>query len=292
MALTTPLAFSEFEEKINPTENEKNSINNKRLTAHKYLSGVFDSNRDMPLIRTSLIGSAERNTQVRPLDDVDVMAVFSDVNNVYENTYRTDSHTFINRVRDALNEYSTELIVGTRGQAVRLFYKQGVHVDIAPVFISGESGYLLPDGSGGWKTTDPDEHTRWLNEKNVSLGYHLKPVIRLLKKWNKVHSKHYHSYHLEVAVAEAFVSLDWDYRDALAKFFGWAKDHIDSNDPAGHSGNLASYLSNDMRSALRSRLENAESRADDAVEAEKNGDHEKSIRLWRIELGADFPSFG
>jgi len=290
MASTTRDAFDKFYAAIQPTDTQISSMATKRIATHNYLIEGFGPSSDMPLIRTELIGSAQRATIIRPVDDIDVMAVFSDSNDVYENTYVLNSHAFINRIRRVLGEGSTAT-VGVRGQAVRLFYKSGAHVDIAPVFAANSGGYLLPSGNGGWITTDPDKQFQWFKSEVQRLGSHLLPTIRLLKRWNNVHSKHFNSYHLEVVIAHSFGSLGGDWRDNLAKFFEWAPGHLGVADPAGHSGKLDDYLGYAKRQALLLRLSNAGARAKDALAAEARGDHKEAIRLWRIELGDEFPAY-
>ena len=82
----------------------------------------------MELLSTKIIGSADRGTLIRPIGDIDVLAVFEDA--AFYN-YRNDSRKFLYRVRDALNEYSVK-VVGARGQAVRLFYDQPPNVEHCP----------------------------------------------------------------------------------------------------------------------------------------------------------------
>jgi hypothetical protein len=51
---------------------------------------------------------------------------------------------------------------------------------------------------------------------------------------------------------------------------------------------LSPYTS---RQKLRDRLQNAATRAQQAIAAETRGDHKEAIRLWGIELGEEFPSY-
>jgi hypothetical protein len=237
------------------------------------------------------MGSAGRDTIIRPLDDVDVLAIFDNTDGIFERLYRYDSKKFLYRVRDALNGYQVQ-VVGARGQAVRLFYKAAPHVDIAPVFQWSGGGYALPNGSGGWLTTDPYAHHDWIAERQKTLDYRLKPMVRMLKRWNNVHSKHLKGFHLEVMVATVFSSLSGDSRDACEKFFQWAQNWLSVNDPAGHGGDLSSYLTWTTRTAVITNLESARQRAAKANAAERSGDHAEAIRLWRIIFGDEFPSYG
>lgn len=290
MALTTAKAFDEFKDRLLLTDTQKALVSGRRDTTAGYLKSSFGASSNMPLSRTKLIGSAGRWTIIRPLDDVDVMAVFENKDGIFE-TYRNDSQAFLYRVRDALSDYSVK-IVGARGQAVRLFYTNAPHVDIAPVFKWNGDGYALPNGTGGWLTTDPDYHETWMVERNKALSDRLKPLVRMLKRWNAVHSKRLKSFHLEVLVASSFTSLGGDSRNACEIFFGYAKDRLTVVDPAGHSGDLSSYLSPSQRQEVVTSMESARQRAANANAAERNGDHKEAIRLWRIIFGDEFPAYG
>src|SRR5215469_4341927 len=118
MVSTIPKAFDEFEAKIRPTVNQKATIASRRSVTAKYLSQSFGSGSGMELLSTKVIGSADRDTIIRPIDDIDVLAIFEDA--AFYN-YQNDSRKFLYRVRDALNKYQVK-VVGARGQAVRLFY--------------------------------------------------------------------------------------------------------------------------------------------------------------------------
>jgi len=220
------------------------------------------------------------------------MAVFENKDSIFEK-YRYDSQSFLYRVRDALSKYKVK-VVGARGQAVRLFYTEAPHVDIAPVFKwSGDnSGYALPNGTGGWLTTDPDYHESYMSQRNADLGYNLKPFVRMLKRCNNVHSKRLKSWHLEVMAAAVFSSLGSNFREASKVFFRYASSSLKVNDPAGHSGDLSSYLTLVGTVDVITSLNSAHDRAVKAIEAEEAGDHEGAIRLWRIIYGDEFPAYG
>lgn len=290
MALTTASAFDEFKAKLEPTPTQTETVESRRAMTHKYLSDSFGNSSNLPLVQTTLIGSASRGTIIRPLDDVDVLAEFSNVNNMWE-TYRYDSKAFLYRVRDALAGYRVE-IVGARGQAVRLFYASAPHVDIAPVFKYSNGSFALPNGSGGWLTTEPSVHNAFIDKRHQELAYNLKPLIRLLKRWNNVHSKYLKSFHLELLVASSFSSLGKNSRQAAEIFFRYTQTHLSVQDPAGHSGDMAGYLTLTNRQNVIANLEAAHERAARANVAESNGDHREAIRLWRIVFGDEFPTYG
>lgn len=290
MATTTARAFEEFKSKLELTENQKDANKSRLKISTSYLEESFPPSSSTPLKETKMIGSASRGTIIRPIDDIDVLAEFTNKDSVFEK-YRYDSQKFIYRVRDALNSYKVQ-IVGARGQAVRLFYRDAPHVDIAPVFKWDNGAYALPDGSGGWLTTDPDGHNEHIDKRNRELSHNLKPMIRMFKRWNNVHSKYLKSFHLEVVTANVFTSIGNNSRDASEKLFEWAQSNLYVSDPTGHSGDLSSYLTYSSRQSVVNRLESDRQRAAKANEAEGKGDHAEAIRIWRLIYGDEFPAYG
>ena len=99
---TTAQGFTAFLETISPTDSQRQDITAKRQSTEKYLREAFPQSGTMPLKRVILIGSADRGTIVRPVDDVDVMAEFTNKDEVFEQ-YRRDSAAFLQRIRTALN---------------------------------------------------------------------------------------------------------------------------------------------------------------------------------------------
>jgi hypothetical protein len=273
---------------ISPTDAQREEITNKRNSSERYLAAAFPGSSTMPLKRVILIGSAGRGTIVRPLQDIDVMAEFTNKDNIFEN-YRRDSGAFLQRIVRGLNAKTSLVTIGARGQAVRLFYQSGAYVDIAPVFKWSSGGFALPSGDGGWITTDPQAQAKWFSERREKLGSHLTYVVKLARRWNNVHSHRLRSYHLEVVVCHSFSAVGGNWRKDMKIFFDYAPSNIGVSDPAGHFGRLDDYLTRDALSAIKSRFSEASERAGKALAAEDRGDHAEAKRLWRIELGDEFP---
>jgi hypothetical protein len=289
MTLTAAQAMAQFVDTISPTDAQRADIASKVSATRGYLQTAFPSSSDLPLKRVILIGSADRGTIIRPVNDVDVLAEFTNKDRVFEK-YRHDSGAFLQRIRTALNAKTSIMQIGVRGQAVRLFYQSGAHVDIAPVFKWSGGGFALPSGDGGWITTDPEAQAVWYSERKTKVGSNLTPVVKLARRWNNVHSKRFQSFHLDVMVATMFASVGSNYRDALKCFFEWAPNRIGVSDPAGHSGLLDSYLTWTDRQAIGSRFAEALDRAKRALAEEEVGNHAEAKRLWQVELGGEFPT--
>lgn len=288
MPLTTAQAFDSFLSKISPTDDQRSEITTKQESTEKYLKEAFPATSNLPLKWVILIGSAARGTIIRPVNDIDVMAEFTNKDNIFEQ-YRAHSDDFLQRIRAALNAKTTIKKIGARGQAVRLFYQHGAHVDIAPTFKWKGDGYALPRGDGSWMTTDPEAQATWFSGCRAKIGSNLTSMCKLVRRWNGVHSRCLESFHLEVMVASMFSSLGSNHREGLSGFFECAPKWISIPDPAGHSGQLDDYLTRRALKAIKSRFAKSFERSQKAIVAEQRGDHAKAKRLWRIELGHEFP---
>lgn len=294
MATTVAKAFDEFADKIKPTQAQSNQVSSRRGAVEGFLKAKYGADSTMPLTETKVIGSAGRQTLIRPVDDVDVFCVFDD-SQVWSQ-YAANSQQLLYRVKEALDGYSVQT-VGSRGQAVRLFYSEGPNVDITPAFpvknFFGQlDGYYIPKGDGGWQQTNPYKHAEFMSQRNQELGGNLKKFVRFLKRWNNVHSRRLKSFHLEVMAQAAFATLGTNSRQNFEVFFGYAANVLDVNDPAGYSGNLAGSLTYNQREAILQSFTTASEQVARARAAEANGDTAEAIRQWRIVLGSEFPSYG
>jgi hypothetical protein len=294
MAASVAQAFNEFAEKLRPTSAQEVTIAGRRTAVQNFLVAEYPAGSNMPLTETKVIGSAGRKTLTRPISDIDVFAVFDD-SHVWSQ-YRNDSKQLLYRVREALTGYKVQT-VGSRGQAVRLFYTDGPNVDITPAFpnfgiLGHQQGYVIPRGDGGWQRTDPYKHHDFMAQRNQELGGHLKRLVRLLKRWNAIHSRRLASFHLELIVQATFSSLNSNSREAAHLFFSHGGNCLHVSDPAGYSGDLAAGLTRVQQQAIRQSLATAAGHAERARAAEAKGETAEALRQWRIIFGNEFPAYG
>lgn len=292
MAKTTAAAFTQFNDIIKPSSATWDKVSMRCDAVVKVLKEAFPEDSPISYQEHLLIGSLGRNTATSPVADIDLLTVF-DINTfswAWRNWW-TSAH-FLHRVRRLAHQESTVKKIGARGQAVRFFYTDGLHVDVAAVLRHSNGGFKIPDGSGGWLRTDPRRHEEYLNSRNKAVSGDLRQLIRFAREWNKEHGGHLGSFHLEMLTARTFDALGTNYRQALRDFFDYNRRRLSVTDPAGYSGNLARRLSWDDVSTVKASLRKARDRADLALEAEERGDHAEAMRQWRIILGKKFPTYG
>jgi SMODS domain-containing protein len=294
MALTVAQAFNEFADKLKPTASQEATIADRRANVEKFLRDAYGPTSNMPLQHVKVIGSAARKTLIRPVDDLDVFAVFDD-SQVWSQ-YQSNSQQLLYRVREAFTGYTVQT-VGSRGQAVRLFYTGGPNVDITPAFplydfFRVHQAYVIPRGDGTWQTTDPYQHTDFMASRNTALGGYLKPLVRLLKRWNRVHSSRLRSFHLEMVVQATFSGLGSNMRENVHDFFIHADRFLHVHDPAGHSGDLGARLTYNQEQAIKQSFTTADGQVQRARNAEVAYDVPEALRQWRLVFGNEFPSYG
>lgn len=285
------LAFDEFSTRIQLTENQSSTLNARFNIVKGLLEKSFPPTDSTPVSGVYLMGSAARNTVIRPFRDLDVFATFTNKEAVFEN-FRSDSQKFLYRVRERVGSNTSVIKVGARGQAVRLFYSDGIHVDIAPAFRWNSVGYGLPSGNGTWLTTNPLAQTAWAKELNKNSNELFSRRVRMLKRWNFEHSSLFSSWHLEVLVQKILPSLTQNSREDLNNFFRLAIDHIGVQDPDGFGGDLSQTLSREKFSLIRDLLVTSADRSRKALGTESRGNNKECFRLWRVLLGDEFPSYG
>ncbi len=291
MATTTTSAFDEFNDTIKPSKATKDKVSDRRDVVVDVLKTAFPATSDISYKSSKIIGSLGRKTATNPVHDIDLMTVLYVEPDLWRK-YQRDSSDFLYRVRRAVNGESRVKKVGARGQAVSIFYQDGLTVDVAAMVKYSTGGYGIPDGSGGWLTTDPIKHEDYLDEQNSKLAGDLKKIVRFAKQWNKAHSSRLASFHLEIMVARTFGTLGNNSREALRLFFDYNHNNLSVQDPAGYSGDLSNYLTWWAKPDVNDSLKAARKHADKALEAEERGDHREAIRQWGIILGSSFPTYG
>ena len=169
--------------------------------------------------------------------------------------------------------------------------------DIVPCFYTDTGLYLIPNGDGNWKPTDPRIDQERVTNENQSKSGRLLQLIRTLKYWNRRNSSYtLGSYLFENMVinfsnlkSELSQWIDYDIRD----FFKYLSSAIweSVNDPKGFQGDLNSFSFVEKQSISQKAVW-AYRKTNEAIEAEEDEeDVEKSINIWKQIFGNDFPKY-
>lgn len=328
MATTVNNAFAEFMKdtvNIDTTQTKAARASRDNLLANiKSFSGdsdFFSINGS----RCLRFGSFERHTKLRPLDDIDLMiCIFGSDDRTYSNagngiyymgandtdiknglntlyTNHLNSTKVINRFISKLSELSdySKAEMHKNHEAATLKLKSyDWNFDIVPCFYCTGDFYLIPDGNGNWKKTDPRIDNARTSEINQSQNGHLLELIRLVKYWNNRRITYtISSYMLECMILNRYENMstpdkwwiDVEFKNTLQYLSTAIYNSV--NDPKGIQGDLNSF-SDYEKSKISEALSNAHSKAVEAFNLEVNvKDQKAAVKKWKEVWGPWFPDY-
>jgi hypothetical protein len=332
MAQTVIAAFNEFlADKVNLDPEDTKSARASRDWLFERVAS-FQSDSTFPRSYSehdNHYGSFARRTKVRPLDDIDLMIClhaqggsYADYGGPISITVNPESNlkAFCNDYTNTLNstkvinkfvakcadvpQYSKAEIKRNGVAAVLSLKSYDWAFDIVPCFMTvvesnGRNYYLIPDGQGTWKKTDPRIDRTRAQTLNQTHDGHLLDVVRVIKYWNKRPTMpSMSSYVLETMVldyyttrsdadkASQFVDLEFP------RVLEYIASHIYSqvNDPKSIQGDI-NNLSWDERTKISSRATADKQEALEARRLENAGDQKGSIQHWQKVFGGEFPAY-
>jgi len=186
--------------------------------------------------------------------------------------------------------------ISRNGQAVTITFTDFI-VDVVPAFDRKGGGYLIPNSiSQSWLSTDPKKHIEIWTAENQAHNGDLVPLIKMMKRWNKMINNYFMSFHLEVMILQTLYQVKiTDYASGVRYFFDKARYYgtKQNPDPAGYKGDVGAYLNTQQKIANAvSRIETAYKRALKAEDYAVRYQNENAIDMWRQVFGNYFPSYG
>lgn len=332
MALTVNSAFSEFMRDI--VNLDPDVVSAARTSRDNLLDNIAEFNEHDGFFTLCSeynvhFGSFARRTKCRELDDVDLMIglsangatycsedrwdnvrIFANTNDSAQKSCANDDGTLnstkvtnqFKKKLESIREYSRSDI-RRNGEAVVLNLKSKVwSFDIVPCFhttteSNGRDYYLIPNGRGAWKKTDPRKDKERITSTNQEKNGRLLELIRLVKKWNKVkNAKTIPSYLLETlmvnyteSVTELDPFIDFRFKRALR----YIADNIlgPVYDMKEIQGDINSLSFSD-RFTLQAKAQADYEKACEAWEHEDAKNHKQAIKKWGEIFGNDFPEYG
>ncbi len=332
MPKTVNGAFNDFMlNKINLDKERTKKARNSRDWLIIQIKDFPTSENDFPLFHPDLyiyFGSFARKTKRRPLDDIDIIVVLNAQGNTYfeyydkieitvpdtadrqlklchDDTNKLNSIKVINKFIKKLSnidQYKNAEINRNQEAATLQLKSYEWNFDIVPAFITtkdanGKDYYLIPDGTGNWKKTDPRINKNRVTEINQKHKGYVLPVIRAIKYWNKrptmpsmgsylLENIILNYYDNKIEVASQYVDIE------IVKILNYIKNVIyyPVNDPKGIQGNI-NTLTLDEKTKISNRATLDLEKAKTARQYESDEEHEKSINKWKEVFGEEFPKY-
>jgi hypothetical protein len=332
MATTVTAAFNEFlKDKVNLDSTKVSTARSSRKSLKEEIQKLPQKDSTFPDLYTEKnidFGSFERKTKKRPLDDIDMMICMNARGSTYYEysdrieitvnpdvanlkglcnplTDKLNSIKVVNKFVSGLSDvpmYKKSEINRRQEAAVLNLTSYDWNYDIVPCFfasedILGKTYYLIPDGNGNWKKTDPRIDRDRVSKINQQNNGNVLNVIRIMKYWNKRPTMPSMSSYL----IENMILNCYEYRtDAnqyvdvnLPEVFRYIRDNIFNTvqDPKGIQGNI-NTLSHEEKLKIHNRADLDYTRSYEARRLEDENKHKESINKWREIFGSEFPTYG
>lgn len=283
-------------------------------------------------------GSFERKTKTRPLDDIDMMVglggdgctyIENTVNDIkiyipdnYSGRLNAFRHTTIGKENTLsstrvvnkfvknlgeIDQYSKAQIKRTGEAATLKLTSYEWNFDLLPCFMTqaGSDGityYLISNGNGDWRKTDPRRDRARLIAINQACNGKVLNVIRALKYWNqRPYQTRVSSYLLETMISDYYQNQVYFLRGSsvsgyvhleIVKVLKYLLDNIFSivYDPKNITHNI-NYLAFTERQLMHTKLSKALEKATLARQYESDDKHKESIKTWQDFFGSAFPEY-
>jgi len=268
-------------------------------------------------------GSFARRTKCRDLDDIDLIITMVGGGGTYRAISGTtcavivpDGHRLA-RFRDIQGDVNSRLVINQfirslgnvhhyrradmkRNEAAAVLDLSSYSwvYDIVPAFLTapeydGRTYYLIPDGQGQWRKTDPQVDKARATSINQSHQGRVLDVIRLTKRWHRRQPGiELRSYLIETMLLDYYAShaanvppyMDLNLRDALSAMAARITNPV--YDPKNIDGDI-NHLDWSERFAAQRILQSAADACQAAISLEQTS-QSACIAAWKAILGGDF----
>ncbi|GAA1119124.1 MULTISPECIES: hypothetical protein [Streptomyces] len=249
-------------------------------------------------------GSLRRSTQLKPINDVDIIAVYDASQHPDWGSPGLSAEHALDHTRSQVNRllgktngsHGNEVRLALpRNHAVKCFLddpddENAFTVDVMPALRQADDTLLIPEKlAQTWVSADP-EHLINLVADRQRDWEHFRPLARVLKQWRHdvVVTGRIKSLVIEVLALDC-MPTSGNRPSGLCTFFTAAAARVNEGvrDPAGLCGEIQPDLDYD---GLQTALAEAAELADRACAAAAAGHTDQALRLWQEILGDSFPA--
>ncbi|MER6167104.1 CBASS oligonucleotide cyclase [Streptomyces violaceorubidus] len=290
--MSIPEAFDKFRSNLEITETESQKASHRQQRIRQELESTLD------IESTFLTGAYRRNTKTKPLADVDIMIVLKDTTFL-----DLHPHAVLETVRKVLAPIYGEDRVCCDRRAVRVDFGvklvddltgDVVSFDVVPGFTQDDH-YLIPDDVlAEWIPTNPKVHADLATEANKAFSEQWKPLVKMIKTWNRHQDHPIESSFLIEVMALKLLKGNWvgPYQLELRQFFTTAINAIAQRwpDPANLGPDVSDMFDGQPAKleAAQRALRAAEAACTEAIRLERSGRTGDALAKWQELFGPLF----
>ncbi|MBS7565321.1 hypothetical protein KHS38_12985 [Mucilaginibacter sp. Bleaf8] len=277
--MTLLQAINQFVENICVTDRQEEGIKTSLDNMYGYL---MDKESGLFVERNFTNGSYDRDTIIRPLDDIDIFSVLkrADWEDEYQQLPKPQAVlSKFKKYLDGISIYESKVKQDRPCVTIRLSDK---NFDIMPSFEQLGGGYLIPNFDlSGWTYTYPEQLYDNLEAVHKQRNYKVKQIIKAVKHWNRGLDKLIPSYHIEEVAINIFILNDFkNYREGIELWFKNAEYYLLSTKLKSNNDYLSAI---DHIKAVIKKLDEASAKCADNKETD-------ALLLWKDIFGKEFPT--
>lgn len=277
--MTLLQSIDEFLKNITVTDRQEESIKSSLSNLNSHL---LDKDSTLNVKKTFTTGSYDRDTNIRPLSDIDVFAVLNFEKWKDENGNLPSPQSVLTKIKNYLNEqddYKGKVRQDRPCVTIRLSDKD---FDVLPSFEQATGGYLIPNHDlKSWTFSYPEELSKNVDAIHRDRNYKVKPSIKAIKYWNRENGKYILSYHIEEVAINIFqVNNFANYEESIRLWFANAEYQLQSNKFNSYS---------DFETAIK-KVRKVKEKLNKAKEHYDKGKEMDAKQIWKDIFDKEFPS--
>jgi hypothetical protein len=266
-------------EKITVTDRQEENI---KGSTNNLNTALKNEDNNLHITDVFLNGSYERDTIIRPLNDIDLFAVLKrdQWKDEFGNLPKPDS--VLSKIKNylgSLNDYKGKVRQDRPCVTIDLSDKS---FDVLPSFEQVDGSYLIPSYDlKSWISSYPKKLTKDLDDVHRSRDYRVKPVIKAVKYWNRENSKLIPSFHIEEVAINIFLLNNFkNYEEGIRLWFNNAEYNLLS----------IKFKSNEDYLAALNKIKKVKDKLNDAKKLYDAGKEVDAIKIWKDIFGSEFPT--
>lgn len=277
--MTLLQAINQFVDNISVTDRQEASISSSLDNIYWHLK---KKDNELYVSRTFTNGSYDRDTIIRPLNDIDIFAVLKLDEWKDEYGRLPSPQTVLSRFKNYLNglaDYKDKVYQDRPCVSIELSDKQ---FDILPCFEVFGDGYQIPNYDlTGWSYSYPDQLYRDLEAVHRLRNYKVKQIIKAVKYWNRDLDKLIPSYHIEEAAINIFnLNSFTNFKTGIEIWFDNAEYYLQQ----------AKFKSAKNYDKAIENIKKANKKLQDAAVKYEDGKEGEAVLMWKEIFGRDFPT--
>jgi hypothetical protein len=269
--------IKEMIDNISVTDRQEDTIN----TATNNLSNHLKKDEnDLDIDSTFVNGSYERDTMIRPLDDVDIFAVLN--RDEWTDDYRNlpKPQAVLTKIKNKLNSISDYKDKVTQDRPCVTVTLKAINFDVLPSFEESFGGYLIPNYDlESWTYSYPEQLTNNLNDSHRKNDYKLKDVIKAVKYWNRENKKLIPSFQIEETMISYFnINKITNNEEAIRLWFNNAEYYLEKN----------KFKTNNQYDDAIKKIKSVRDKLNKAKDHIDNKENDEAIQIWKDVFGKEF----